>query len=156
MKIPNFHLSLNTLVTIAVFGVLLYIINFGYSVKPELIKMVRENFTKVVIQTNQSTKFLITGYSNGAPYSTATASGNPVVNKGFINIGNVNIFTVATDPDIIPLGSIIWIEGLGLGMVSDTGPKVIGMHIDVVFTSIKEAMEWGKQERMVTVLERSN
>lgn len=77
-----------------------------------------------------------------------------MVNSGFISVGGIQIFTVAIDPKVIPLGSLVYIEGLGLGMATDTGRAIKGMKIDICFTSMSDAVTFGVQEKNVTVLER--
>jgi len=108
----------------------------------------------ITILNNQTTKFSVTGYSIGQPYSTITKSGNPLVNTGFVTVGGIQIFTVAVDPKVIPLGSLIYIEGLGLGMATDTGRAIKGIKIDVCFASSSDAVTFGIQDRNITVLER--
>ncbi len=61
-------------------------------------------------------------------------------------------FTAAADPRVLPLGSIVWIEGLGERMIHDTGGAVRGRHIDVFADSCTEARRWGRQARRVRVL----
>ena len=58
---------------------------------------------------------------------------------------------VAVDPSVIPLGSIVWIQGLGTFLATDTGSLVKGAHLDVFGLSYAEAIEWGVQERTVHV-----
>ena len=62
---------------------------------------------------------------------------------------------VAVDPSVIPLGSTVWIQGLGEFLATDTGSLVRGAHLDVFGLSYAEAIEWGIQERMVLVFARS-
>lgn len=61
-------------------------------------------------------------------------------------------FTAAADPRVLPLGSIVWIEGLGQRVVHDVGGKVRGRHLDLFVESCGEARRWGKQTRLVRVL----
>ena len=61
-----------------------------------------------------------------------TASGAPV------QVG----VTVAADPDILPLGSAIYIEGVGLRYVQDTGSAVKGKALDVAVDTHSEALTW--------------
>jgi 3D (Asp-Asp-Asp) domain-containing protein len=58
---------------------------------------------------------------------------------------------VAVDPAVIPLGSTVWIQGLGTFLAADTGSLVRGAHLDVFGWSYQEAMAWGIQERAVLV-----
>lgn len=58
--------------------------------------------------------------------------------------------TVAVDPDVIPLGSELWIDGEGPFVAEDTGSGINGSTIDVYHDSHADALEWGKREVTVT------
>ena len=58
--------------------------------------------------------------------------------------------TVAVDPDVIPLGSELWIDGEGPFVAEDTGSGINGSTIDVYHQRHAAALEWGKREVMVT------
>ena len=58
--------------------------------------------------------------------------------------------TVAVDPDVIPLGSELWIDGEGPFVAEDTGSGINGSTIDVFHRSHADALEWGKREVTVT------
>jgi 3D (Asp-Asp-Asp) domain-containing protein len=58
---------------------------------------------------------------------------------------------VAVDPTVIPLGSTVWIQGLGTFVATDTGSLVRGAHLDVFTLSYPEALEWGVQQRAILV-----
>jgi len=109
----------------------------------------------IVIENHQSTMFEATGYAIGHPYNTITKNGQPVINRGFMQVGGIDIFTIAVDPKIIPLGSLVYIDSLGLALATDTGQKIKGMLIDICFTSMDEAIEWGRRDVQVYVLRRS-
>jgi 3D (Asp-Asp-Asp) domain-containing protein len=49
--------------------------------------------------------------------------------------------TVAVDPTVIPLGSTVYIQGLGVFHAEDTGGAVVGQHIDVFVDSVAEAYQ---------------
>lgn len=98
--------------------------------------------------------FEATGYAIGPPYASIVKSGGPVVNKGFMSIGDIEIFTVAVDPRVIPLGSILWIEGLGIGMASDTGRLIKGRRVDVCFRTMSEAWRYGRRNINVVLLRK--
>ncbi|MBF0473862.1 MAG: 3D domain-containing protein, partial [Nitrospirae bacterium] len=53
--------------------------------------------------------------------------------------------TVAVDPAIIPLGSMVYIEGVGWRIAEDTGRLVKGKCIDVFFDSYADALEFGRK-----------
>lgn len=50
--------------------------------------------------------------------------------------------TVAADPDILPLGSAVYIEGVGLRYIQDTGSAVKGKALDVAVDTHSEALTW--------------
>jgi 3D (Asp-Asp-Asp) domain-containing protein len=52
---------------------------------------------------------------------------------------------------VIPLGSTIWVQGLGTFLATDTGSLVRGAHLDVFSLSYQDALAWGVQERTVLV-----
>jgi 3D (Asp-Asp-Asp) domain-containing protein len=56
---------------------------------------------------------------------------------------------VAVDPSVIPLGSTVWVQGLGTFVATDTGSMVRGAHLDVFNLSYQDALAWGVQERTV-------
>lgn len=62
-----------------------------------------------------------------------TASGAP------LSVGT----TVAVDPDVIPLGSRIYIDGIGWRIAQDTGSAIRGDEIDVLVSSHAEAYDKG-------------
>jgi 3D (Asp-Asp-Asp) domain-containing protein len=110
----------------------------------------------VVIHEAQRVEFEATGYAIGPPYASITKSGHPVINKGCITIGGMDIFTIAVDPNVIPLGSIVYIDSLGVAMATDTGKKIKGMLIDVCFSNMDEATQWGRRQVQITMLRRGN
>lgn len=62
--------------------------------------------------------------------------------------------TAAVDPNVIPLGSTIWIPSLGLTLTAeDTGSAIKGNIIDIFFGSHKEASNFDRQKLEIYVLE---
>ena len=59
---------------------------------------------------------------------------------------------IAVDPDVIPLGSKVWVEGYGEAIAGDTGGAITGNKIDLFIPSQEEAIEYGVQEVTVKVL----
>jgi Uncharacterized protein conserved in bacteria len=54
--------------------------------------------------------------------------------------------TIAVDPDIIPLGWWVYIEGIGFRRAEDTGGAIKGSKIDVYFDSQSHAMKFGRKK----------
>lgn len=60
-------------------------------------------------------------------------------------------FTVAADPAVLPVGTILVINGRTY-MVQDTGGGVKGNHIDIYFDHHSDALRFGVQYADVTVV----
>jgi rare lipoprotein A len=67
---------------------------------------------------------------------------------------------VAADPAVIPLGSVIRVASAGPWsgryVVTDTGSKVQGRHIDVYIANTAEAKQFGRKAVTVQILVRGN
>lgn len=59
---------------------------------------------------------------------------------------------VSVDPEVIPLGSILWIEGYGFAVAADTGSAIKGRRLDVYMEDVEDAMRWGRRWVQVVVL----
>lgn len=60
--------------------------------------------------------------------------------------------TVAADPGVLPMGTVIEIDGLGQRVVQDTGSAIKGYKLDLYFADHDAALAWGRQERTVTIV----
>jgi 3D (Asp-Asp-Asp) domain-containing protein len=60
---------------------------------------------------------------------------------------------VAVDPNVIKLGTWLYVEGYGLCQAADTGGAIKGKKIDLYMDSVAECYQWGVQEKQVYVLE---
>lgn len=76
------------------------------------------------------------------PYYKVTASGT---------ICEANR-TVAVDTDVIPMGSILYINGYKY-IAEDVGGAILGNHIDIYFDTHQEALEFGVQTADVYIFE---
>ncbi len=61
--------------------------------------------------------------------------------------------TIAVDPNLIPLGSRVYIPGYGVGIAEDTGGAIKGSRVDVCYETREQALEWGVKYLPVYVLE---
>lgn len=76
-----------------------------------------------------------------------TASGlKPVRNPDGIS-------TIAVDPDVIPLGTKVYVSGYGIAIAADTGGAIKGNIIDVFFNTHEECVSWGRKQVTVQILE---
>lgn len=66
---------------------------------------------------------------------------------------NRNMKLIAVDPDVIPLGTKVWVEGYGNAVAGDTGGAIQGNRIDVYFPSQTAAMGYGLKKVEVKILD---
>ena len=52
---------------------------------------------------------------------------------------------IAVDPQVIPLGTRVYIPGYGIAVAEDTGGSIIGNRIDIAFDTYLEAVDFGRQ-----------
>jgi 3D (Asp-Asp-Asp) domain-containing protein len=57
--------------------------------------------------------------------------------------------TVAVDPQVIPYGTQLYLEGVGIVTAEDCGGAIKGEIIDLYLPSEGECVQWGRQERKV-------
>ena len=60
--------------------------------------------------------------------------------------------TVAVDPNVIPLGAELYVEGYGPAVAADTGGDIKGQRIDLYMESYEEAIQFGRRQVLVEVL----
>ena len=60
---------------------------------------------------------------------------------------------VAVDPNVIPLGTRLYISGYGPAIADDTGGAIKGQVIDLAFNSRNEALQFGCRQVTVYILE---
>lgn len=65
---------------------------------------------------------------------------------------NPNLKVIAVDPNIIPLGTRVWVEGYGEAIAGDTGGAIKGNRIDVFIPSYENALAWGVKDVKIRVL----
>ncbi len=58
----------------------------------------------------------------------------------------------AVDPDVIPLGSILHVPGIGPRIATDTGRLIRGRDLDIHFDSLRAMRAWGARRVTVRVL----
>jgi 3D (Asp-Asp-Asp) domain-containing protein len=61
--------------------------------------------------------------------------------------------TVAVDPRVIPLGTRLHIEGVGIRIAEDTGKKIKGKKLDLFLSSIGACTRFGVRSRQVYILD---
>ncbi|KIL42613.1 3D domain-containing protein [Jeotgalibacillus soli] len=108
---------------------------------------IRNNFPSAAVTA--------TGYTAGEE-STGKNSSHPLYGITFsgVEVTRDMYSTIAADPNVFPIGSILYIPGYGYGVVADTGSAIKGNIIDLYYDTVDEVFqEWGKKEVMVYVIE---
>ena len=65
-----------------------------------------------------------------------------------------NSQVVAVDPNVIPLGTMVEVEGYGIALAADTGGAIKGNILDVHLGSVEACRQWGRRFNVkVTILD---
>lgn len=59
---------------------------------------------------------------------------------------------IAVDPRVIPLGSIVYVEGYGLAIAADTGGAIKGHRIDLCYDARSTALRFGRHSVKLYIL----
>ena len=86
--------------------------------------------------------FCCTGKSPGHPWYGITASGRHVEHG-----------IVAVDPQVIPLGTRLYVEGYGFALAADTGSAIRGYKIDLFMYELEDARRFGRRDITVFILD---
>lgn len=84
---------------------------------------------------------------------TASCAGCSGITANGINLkANPNQKVISVDPNVIPLGSRVWVEGYGEAIAGDTGGSIKGNKIDIFIPSKQAAINWGHKTVKVKIL----
>lgn len=80
-------------------------------------------------------------------YCQSTAyTGGGVTATGSVPVYNPSgISTIAVDPRVIPLGSLVYVDGYGKAIAADTGGAIQGNIVDIYVNSYDHATSWGRR-----------
>lgn len=59
---------------------------------------------------------------------------------------------VAVDPRVIPLGTLLFVEGYGMAYAADTGSAIKGNRIDLCMPTVAQCLQFGRRKVTVHVL----
>ncbi|EPE61393.1 3D domain protein [Exiguobacterium sp. S17] len=76
-----------------------------------------------------------------------TATGHDVTDSIFYN----GMRIIAVDPAVIPLGTVVQIEGIGQAIALDTGGRIKGNIVDLLVDTKSEAINWGRRHVTITL-----
>lgn len=107
------------------------------------VKAAKENTQKSEGHTMTVTATAYTAQCAGCSGITATG----------INLHeNRHAKVIAVDPNVIPLGSKVYVEGYGEAIAGDTGGAIKGNKIDIHVPTKDEAYSWGVRTVNITIL----
>ncbi|AJH73237.1 3D domain protein [Bacillus cereus ATCC 4342] len=84
------------------------------------------------------------GYAPGQQVFSAWGHYNLTANPG--------MKLIAVDPNVIPLGKTVNVEGYGVAIAADTGGAIKGHRIDVLMPDKGSSSSWGRRTVKVTIL----
>ncbi|RPF50312.1 3D domain-containing protein [Aquisalibacillus elongatus] len=96
-----------------------------------------------------------TGYTAGYE-STGKTADHPLYGVTFsgLTVQRDVVSTIAADPNIFPLGTVMYVPDYGYGIVMDTGGAIKGNKIDLYYETVDEVYsEWGKKSTEVYVIQ---
>ena len=134
-------MSLNgtLLARLIVIGILAVV--FALAIKPNKIEPVAEDAIEIPTVTLPATylgEFSISHYCS-CPICTGTANGSKTATGHIPREGR----TVAVDKNLIPLHSVIYVEGLGTFVAEDVGGAIKGKHLDIYIDDHERALNLG-------------
>lgn len=111
--------------------------------KPAVIAMGRSGFATSRGSFNRSTVMTVeaTAYT---PYDGSSTGRTATGRKA-------NYGVIAVDPKVIPLNSLVYVEGYGFAVAADTGGAIKGHRIDVCFPDNGKVRAWGRKKVVIHV-----
>ncbi|MCQ6558664.1 3D domain-containing protein [Paenibacillus mendelii] len=101
-------------------------------------------------------KVIATGYTAGIE-STGKRPGHKLygITYSGVKVRRSHVSTIAADPKVFPIGTLLYVPGYGYAVVADTGSKIKGKKIDLYFETKKQVYkQWGKKTVTVQVLKK--
>ena len=110
--------------------------------------LVKEGTRDVVTSRNVAGRAKEVLTMEASAYLPGDGDGNGITATGIPAVRGV----VAVDPNVIPLGTRLYIPGYGEAVAADTGGAIVGNRIDLLMTSYTEAINFGRRDITVYIL----
>lgn len=84
---------------------------------------------------------------------TASCKGCSGITSTGINLKkNPGLKVIAVDPNVIKIGTKVYVEGYGYAIAGDTGGAIRGNKIDVFIPNKSSALKWGRKTVKIKIL----
>jgi 3D (Asp-Asp-Asp) domain-containing protein len=110
-----------------------------------------ENGDGSLDRSEQAIDVRITAY-DACPNCTGKCHTHPAFGITKLGTTATEFRTIAVDPKVIPLGSWVYIDGLGVYRAEDTGGSIKGYKVDLFMGSHEEAIRFGVKTAKVYFL----
>lgn len=124
----------------------------GKEVSREIVgsKVTKEPVEKIIVQGTRrafaSRSGEVLDYQQLLYCESTAYTGGGITATGTTPVYNPNgISTIAVDPRVIPLGSLVYVEGYGKAIAADTGGAIQGSIIDIYVDTYEQAVDWGRK-----------
>lgn len=129
------------LLLLIIFSVTTLCISYDYRVNAAVKKAKKSS-------TNISTRIRLSRNSRGGLTSITVKASAYTSNKRTSSgtkprRDSDGISTIAVDPNVIPIGTKVYVEGYGFAIAEDIGSSIKGCRIDVYFPTERECLNWG-------------
>lgn len=115
------------------------------AVTGEINKITEQKILELALKPDKyKRKFIVetTAYSMYDPGSGKYTCRGHLLRRGYI----------AVDPNVIPLGTQVFIEGYGYAIADDTGGVIKGNIVDLAMDSHEEAIQYGRRNAVIYIL----
>ncbi len=103
--------------------------------------------------SNQNGKVLTMTASAYSAVDCKGCDGRGITATGIDLKANPDMKVISVDPNVIPLGTKVWVEGYGNAIAGDTGGAIKGNRIDVHVPTHADAVRFGVKKVQVKILE---
>ena len=109
-------------------------------------------------RTTSATKTNESSPTNGVELYVSATAYSPEESGAITYLGynirkNPTMKLIAVDPNVIPLGKKVWVEGYGVAIAGDTGSAIKGHKIDVLVPNRATAISWGRKTVKIVILD---
>ncbi|TWT27393.1 3D domain-containing protein [Planomicrobium sp. CPCC 101110] len=109
--------------------------------------------SKAKTPSRSSSSSVVKEFTVSSTAYTASCSGCSGITRTGINLKkNPGLKVIAVDPNVIKLGTKVYVEGYGYAVAGDTGGAIKGKKIDVFIPTQSGALKWGRKNVKIKIL----